>query len=228
MSDFVNVGVPRHQAVVLDDIVDERQRQDEQWGVQNHHPAYWLAILGKQVGQLGSAVLDREWYTDPDKGTAIVRAEAVQVAAVAMALIENIDDPARELPQGLTTAKPEDPRQLAKALGRGDEAMPYDQDEPVEKPCRCEHPHEECRDECHGPTCYHCGLPIRNLVKNGMVWTHVDVRAYHELGELVPRHAARWEPDCIHCERDNANGTHDALERAGHLNHHFEPEVLPS
>lgn len=115
------------QGRVVEDVLDERARQDEQWGVQNHHPAYWLAILGKQVGQLGSAVLDREWYADPDKGTARMREEAVQVAAVAIALIECIDK--GDMPVGLTTAKPSDPRQLAKALDRGDEAINYGADD---------------------------------------------------------------------------------------------------
>lgn len=105
-------------------ILAERTRQDEQWGVQNHHPAYWLAILGKQVGQFGSAILNREWWHDREGATVILRNEAVQVAAVALAIIECID--AGEMPVGLTTAKPSDPRQLAKALGRGDESLNYE------------------------------------------------------------------------------------------------------
>src|SRR5687768_8043807 len=83
------------------DITAERRRQDEQWGVQNHHPAYWLAILGKQVGQLGSAILNREWadWTESKRrADQKLRDEAVQIAAVALALIECID--AGEMPVG--------------------------------------------------------------------------------------------------------------------------------
>ena len=113
--------IPDGAYQAVEDTMKEMDRQVEQWGVQNHHPAYWLAILGKQVGQLGSAVLDREWAADTDKGTAILRHEAVQAAAVALALIECIDR--GDMPLGLVTAKPLNPRQLAKALGIGDESV---------------------------------------------------------------------------------------------------------
>lgn len=113
------------QMTAINDILDERRRQDAQWGVQNHHPAYWLAIVGKQVGQLGTAILDREWWTDQAAGTAKVRAEAVQGAAVLMALIECIDR--GEMPIGLTTMP--QGRQRAHALGVGDEAINYSKDD---------------------------------------------------------------------------------------------------
>src|SRR5690349_8803229 len=106
---------------VISDVVRERNRQDEQWGDQNHHPAYWLAILGKQVGQFGNEVLNREWWNDVEAATLKLRNEAVQIAAVAVAIAECIDR--GEMPVGLTTAKPSDPRQMAKALGRGDESL---------------------------------------------------------------------------------------------------------
>lgn len=115
------------QGNALDDIIDERIRQDATFGVQNHHPAYWLAILGKQVGQLGSAVLGREWFDDKAAATAIMRREAVQAAAVALALIECIDR--GDMPDTLVTSKPSDPRQLAVALNKGDESLQYDKDE---------------------------------------------------------------------------------------------------
>lgn len=106
----------------FDAINQERDAQDDQWGVQNHHPAYWLAIMGKQVGQLGSAILNGEWWEDKQAALAAIRHEAVQAAAVATALIEAID--AGDLPEGLIiTAKPEDPRRLAKVLNQDDESL---------------------------------------------------------------------------------------------------------
>lgn len=112
------------------DVKRERERQDDQWGDQNHHPSYWLAILGKQVGQFGSAVLDREWAMQSDSpvrdGIAMdkrMREEAVQLTAVGLAIIEAIDR--GEMPVGLVTAVPSDPRQLARALGKGDEIINY-------------------------------------------------------------------------------------------------------
>lgn len=123
------------QQRAVEDVLTERRMQDDIWGVQNHHPAYWLAIMGKQVGQFGSAVLNREWWTDRESATRVLRDEAVQMAAVALAIIECID--AGDMPIGLTTAKPENPRQLAKALGRGDESLNYDPQigEPGSEPC---------------------------------------------------------------------------------------------
>lgn len=114
------VSLPPH----ISDVLAERARQDQQWGVQNHHPAYWLAIMGKQVGQFGTAVLNREWWEDKDKATlGVMRNEAVQMAAVAVAIIECIDK--GEMPETLVTAKPSDPRLLSKALNRDDESLPY-------------------------------------------------------------------------------------------------------
>lgn len=197
-----------HQEDAINDVLLERDRQDEQWGVQNHHPAYWLAILGKQVGQLGSAVLDREWWVEKEKATAKVREEAVQVAAVAVALIECIDK--GEMPVGLVTAKPEDPRQLAKALGRGDEAMPYDKDEDVQVTVVTKR-------------CYHCELEIAEVMPG--VYRHVNQKAFLAWIDERPTnttHPGRWEPPCEQCGRDNANGTHDALQSTGHLNHAYK------
>lgn len=183
-------------------VLEERDRQDEQWGVQNHHPAYWLAILGKQVGQLGAAVLDREWAANVDAGTATVREEAVQVAAVAIALIECIDR--GEMPVGLTTAKPDDKRLLSRVLGRDDESL---------------HGQETLQK-----TCYHCNLLIE-FDADDNAYHHADEDAYadwlHAHRLTTGNHAARWEPPCLICGRDNANGTHDALQMGGHLNHNY-------
>lgn len=115
---------PRTEA--MHSVLEECDRQDEQWGEQDHHPAYWLAILGKQVGQFGSAVLNREWWTDKDAATAALRHEAVQTAAVALQVVECIDR--GKMPVGLTTMP--QGRQRAHALGHGDEQMDYSADEP--------------------------------------------------------------------------------------------------
>lgn len=115
------------KARAVSDVLAERVSQDTTFGVQNHHPAYWLAIMGKQVGQFGSAVLGREWFEDKDAATRILRHEAVQMTAVGLAIIEAIDR--GEMPMDLATAKPDDPRQLAIALDQGHEAIDYEKDE---------------------------------------------------------------------------------------------------
>jgi len=68
---------------VLQSVGDERLRQDLRWGQQNHGDGLWLAILTEEVGETAEAMLDLS-QTD-------IRAELVQVAAVAVAWIESID-----------------------------------------------------------------------------------------------------------------------------------------
>jgi hypothetical protein len=136
MSDRITsstgLGDAARRCDALDDIDEERDRQDKTFGVQNHHPAYWLAILGKQVGQLGEAIVSREWaskgFDAPSpwhEANAQIREEAVQVAAVAVALIECMDR--GDVPDRLLTSQPSDPRQRMRALGRDDETLPYDE-----------------------------------------------------------------------------------------------------
>lgn len=63
----------------------ERTRQDSKWGVQNHDGPTWLAILGEEVGELCQCVLHAKFGgSQSDK----VLEEAVQVAAVAKAIVE--------------------------------------------------------------------------------------------------------------------------------------------
>lgn len=65
------------------DVVSERTKQDEKWGVQNHDPLLWNAILGEEFGEVSKAILEGDM-----KG---YREELIQVAAVAIAAIESLD-----------------------------------------------------------------------------------------------------------------------------------------
>ncbi len=68
----------------LEDVAAERTRQEEVWGDQRDRDfRTWLAILVEEVGETAQAILQR----DP---TAL-RREIVQVAAVAVAMIEAYD-----------------------------------------------------------------------------------------------------------------------------------------
>lgn len=63
----------------------ERDRQDKKWGVQNHDGPTWLAILSEEVGELSRCILHAKFGgSEADK----VLEEAVQVAAVAKAIVE--------------------------------------------------------------------------------------------------------------------------------------------
>jgi len=65
---------------IMAEILEERDRQDDKWGEQNHSPSYWFTILMEEVGEAARAVC--EWDMDS------YREEMIQVAAVAMAIVE--------------------------------------------------------------------------------------------------------------------------------------------
>jgi NTP pyrophosphatase (non-canonical NTP hydrolase) len=71
------------------DVIGEMNRQDELWGAdRNQHPFVWQAILGEEVGEVCQAILHDE-FGGSHAGTA--REELVQVAAVALQMIEQYD-----------------------------------------------------------------------------------------------------------------------------------------
>lgn len=61
-------------------IMEERARQDEKWGEQNHDPFVWLAILGEEYGEACKTAYEGEEHH--------LRVELVHVAAVAVAMLE--------------------------------------------------------------------------------------------------------------------------------------------
>lgn len=72
----------------LRDVLAERKRQDMKWGEQNHDPFLYLTILGEEYGETCQAALEAKF----GKGTLeSLRAEAVQTAAVALAIVECLD-----------------------------------------------------------------------------------------------------------------------------------------
>jgi NTP pyrophosphatase (non-canonical NTP hydrolase) len=76
-------------------VVAERIRQDAKWGQQNHEPALWLGILGEEFGELCQAVNETVFDNGAEErakgGYANMRAEATQIAAVAIAFVEMLD-----------------------------------------------------------------------------------------------------------------------------------------
>jgi len=73
---------------VLKDVIAERDRQDATWGEQNHDPFTYLTILMEEVGEASQAAL-HDRFGGPKAGT--FRMEMVQVAAVAVAIVECLD-----------------------------------------------------------------------------------------------------------------------------------------
>lgn len=82
------------QIKAINDILAERIRQDGKWGESNHDPSLWLVILNKKVGEASEATLRARFASDDDAASASLRdfrTEMVQVAAVALAIVECLD-----------------------------------------------------------------------------------------------------------------------------------------
>ena len=77
-KDFNPIDIVRRHIVI--DVDHERRMQDNKWGVQNHSPERWMAILMEETGEVAKAVLENSLLE--------YRKELIQVAAVAVAMIE--------------------------------------------------------------------------------------------------------------------------------------------
>lgn len=72
---------------VIEDVVAERARQVLIWGEQSHSLPVWNTILTEEVGELSKEILGYHF----DKGDVEnAYKEAIQVAAVAMAIAQSI------------------------------------------------------------------------------------------------------------------------------------------
>lgn len=77
---------------VLFEVRTERERQDQRFGVQDRSLPHWISILLEEAGEAAQHVNDIELALlgSPSKVTEL-RTELLQVAAVAVAAVENID-----------------------------------------------------------------------------------------------------------------------------------------
>jgi hypothetical protein len=71
------------------DVLAERQRQDQQWGVQDHNPIVNQAYLQRAMGELARFSLQS--WADRKRYVENMRREAVEVAAEALAIVESLD-----------------------------------------------------------------------------------------------------------------------------------------
>lgn len=77
----------------IQDVVAERCRQTARWGVQDHSLPEWVSILTEEVGEAAQAANHAHW---DGAGMAHLREELIQVAAVAVQIVEAIDGQAQE------------------------------------------------------------------------------------------------------------------------------------
>ena len=76
---------------VLQEVKNERDRQDAKWGVQNHHPVEWLSILGEEFGEVCKASCEAHFKYENGETWKNYREELIQTAAVAVAMVECLD-----------------------------------------------------------------------------------------------------------------------------------------
>jgi len=78
---------------VLELVAAEREHQNMKWGDQSwNHPFEWMSILAEEVGELAEAVNETCFENGKNRdrgGVERIIHEAVQVAAVAVAIIES-------------------------------------------------------------------------------------------------------------------------------------------
>lgn len=121
-----------HEAEAVRRSILERRRQDRLFGTQNHDPAWWMVITGEEFGEMCKAVCDYRWAKDiqgdSTRQERIAHAvkEAEQVAACAIAFIQCVFRD--EWRDEISTVIPSDKRQVAVALGVGDEQIKYERD----------------------------------------------------------------------------------------------------
>ena len=63
----------------------ENRRQRDKWGIQEHDPYKWMAILSEEVGELAQAILMHEYSKAPEE---LVVKEAIQTATLALKVAE--------------------------------------------------------------------------------------------------------------------------------------------
>ncbi len=81
----------------LSSILSEREAQQKQWGEdgEKHSDIFWSSVLAKQTGQAAALIVNFLTAQNPiarENAKRAVRREVVQIAAVAMAWLECIDE----------------------------------------------------------------------------------------------------------------------------------------
>lgn len=75
---------------IFNHISSERDSQDAKWGNQTHSMPIWSSILSEECGEVAEASLQVAFHGE-EEYLAHLREELVQVAAVAVHIIEKID-----------------------------------------------------------------------------------------------------------------------------------------
>lgn len=87
----MNKNLEKNKIQVLSDVNEERERQNQKWGLQRHPMGDWLKILVEEVGEVAQAMqVGDVSYKDSDASD--LYKELIQTAAVAVAIAEHVKE----------------------------------------------------------------------------------------------------------------------------------------
>jgi NTP pyrophosphatase (non-canonical NTP hydrolase) len=87
---------------ILNEIKNERERQNNKFGVQNHTPMHWIPILTEEIGEAAKEALEHHFEYKPKSGGKVTpeiqqarlmryRKELIEVAAVAVSMVQSLE-----------------------------------------------------------------------------------------------------------------------------------------
>lgn len=82
------------QSEIIKSIIQERKNQDAKWGVQNHTPIEWCAILMEEIGEMSKEAHEfhftGRYYKDTGQLERYEK-ELYQCAAVCLSMLESFE-----------------------------------------------------------------------------------------------------------------------------------------
>lgn len=76
---------------ILADVSAERERQDAKWGSSHYSPLEWFAVAGEEYGEVAEYVTKGFVPPESNFDAAGYRNELIQLAAVCVAAVEDLD-----------------------------------------------------------------------------------------------------------------------------------------
>jgi len=77
-------------SAAITSVLEERKRQNAKWGAQRHSWPEWIAILTEEVGEASQETVQEHFH--PTGDLLALRTELVHVAAVAVQIVEHVDE----------------------------------------------------------------------------------------------------------------------------------------
>lgn len=75
---------------IIEKVIEERKRQDDKWGEQNHTAPVWGMIIGEEYGEMCKAINEFGFNQTPEAEQQIYT-EAIHTMASCMAMLECIE-----------------------------------------------------------------------------------------------------------------------------------------